>query len=238
MGTQNTDRSSRNYDAQSFGWESPVHEVCLDTYRISRHLVTVADYRQFVEGDGYTDSRWWPVGGFGEFAQPAGWQDQLLFPNRPVVGVSWFEASAFAAWRDCRLPTEAEWERAARGTDGRRFPWGNDYVNPSRLNFVESKIGEPTPVGLYPLGATPDGIHDMAGNVWEWCHDWFAEDYYQKSPVTNPTGPACGTERVLRGGGWRSIPSHVRSAVCYRGTPDVRSNDVGFRIVRVGVRTR
>src|SRR5262249_20900659 len=102
-------------------------------------------------------------------------------------------------------------------------------------NFASSKIGEPTPVGIYPFGATPDGIHDMAGNVWEWCQDWFAGDYYHYSPPKNPAGPTQGTERVLRGGAWISISSRVRSALCYRGLPNVRSKDVGFRIVGTGV---
>jgi formylglycine-generating enzyme required for sulfatase activity len=176
--------------------------------------------------------------GIGRFEQPGEWDDQTQYPNRPVVGVSWYEATAFARWSGTRLPTEAEWERAARGTDGRTFPWGNGPADPSRLNY-DGNIGRPTPVGIYPAGATPGGIHDMAGNVWEWCQDWYGEDYYASSPRENPPGPSKGSVRVVRGGSWDSDARFARSAFRFRFLPDYRDDDLGFRVVVVGVaRTR
>ncbi len=107
-------------------WRETPHEVSLDAYRIARYPVTVGQYREFIQDDGYQDASCWTAGGFGEFTEPEGWEQQQEFPSRPVVGVSWFEAAAFCQWADCRLPTEAEWERAARGTTARKYPWGDE----------------------------------------------------------------------------------------------------------------
>ena len=125
-----------------------------------------------------------------------------------MVNVSWYEAAAYCAWAGCRLLTEAEWERAARGTVGRKYPWGNQAAEPSRLNFGASQIGHPTPVGIYPLGATPDGIHELAGNVWEWCADSYAA--YPSEAVSNPRGPKQATARVPRGGSWADVAGSCR----------------------------
>jgi formylglycine-generating enzyme required for sulfatase activity len=239
MGAQKAKRSQPNYDPDASRWESPDHEVCLDAYRLDRFPVTVSDYRRFIEDGGHENERWWEAGAFGRWKSPDGWEEQLAYPSRPVVGVSWFEAAAYCAWAGCRLPTEAEWERAARGTEGRRFPWGAEPPEPSRLNFSESRIGHPTPVGVYPLGATPDEILDMAGNVWEWCADWFSEDYYAASPRENPRGPESGKGRVLRGGSWHGGAGGARSSIRGRVAPDGRDVDAGFRVVAGGgVRTR
>jgi formylglycine-generating enzyme required for sulfatase activity len=231
MGAQKSERQGPNYEPEAGGDEAPVHEVHLDTYRIGRYPVTVGEFQRFLEDGGYTDRHWWGAGGFGQSDAPGNWADQLRFPNRPVVGVSWFEAAAYCVWAGCRLPTEAEWERAARGTEGRRFPWGNEPADPSRLNYSEGRVGHATPVGVYPLGATPGGIQDLAGNAWEWCQDWYAENYYAKSPPDNPTGPAMGERRVLRGGSWDSEAGDARSADRVRLTPDGRGIYVGFRVV-------
>jgi len=147
---------------------------------------------------------------------PEDWDDQVEYPNRPVVGVSWFEAAAYSAWAGSRLPAEAEWEKAARGTEGRKFPWGNEPADPSRLNS-DGNVGRPTPVGLYPAGATPSGIYDMAGNVWEWCCDVVNE------PV-----------RVVRGGSWNFGSGYARSAYRSGYHPDSRNNGFGFRVVVSG----
>ena len=167
-------------------------------FRIARYPTTVGQYQRFVEDKGYQNERWWQAGGFGKFSEPGGWDEQLQYPARPVVYVSWYEAVAYCAWAGCRLPTEAEWEWAARGPEGREYSWGNEPAEPSRLNYAESGIGHPTPVGIYPLGATPEGVHDMAGNVWEWCADWYDPD--TGKAVSNPTGPRGAPSRVCRSG--------------------------------------
>jgi formylglycine-generating enzyme required for sulfatase activity len=233
MGSQKEDPSKPNYDDEAYDDELPPHEVHLDAYRIARYPVTVAEYQRFVEHGGYQERRFWAAGGFGEYDEPEEWPDQIAFPNRPVVGVSWFEAAACAAWSGARLPTEAEWERAARGKEGRMFPWGHEPAHPPRLNYDESRIGRPTPVGIYPLGATPDGIHDLAGNVWEWCADWFAEDYYagRPRPDKNPSGPPTGTGRVVRGGSWGNRSWLARAACRDWSNPEGRLADLGFRLV-------
>ena len=124
MGAQKGDRAKPNYDGEADDDESPVHEVELDAYRIGRYPVTVSEYAEFVDHDGYAEPRWWDDGGFGQFETPEDWAEQVEFPSRPVVGVSWFEAMAYCAWAGCRLPTEAEWERAARGTRRSEVPVG------------------------------------------------------------------------------------------------------------------
>jgi serine/threonine-protein kinase len=136
---------------------------------------------------------------------------------------------AFCVWAGVRLPTEAEWERAARGTAGRKYPWGDEPINEQRANYGGGPR-HPTPVGIYPLGNTPDGICDFAGNVWEWCEDWFAE--YTADSVSNPHGAPGGSLRVIRGGGWGYGAGHCRSAYRFRGEPSVRGDDLGFRLAR------
>ena len=177
---------------------------------MARYPVTVGQYRQFVEDDGYKDMRWWEAGGFGEFSEPDDWEDQQQYPSRPVVNVSWWEAAAYCAWAGYRLPTEAEWERAARGTEGRKYPWGDEPPKPARVNYDGSRIGHPTPVGIFPWDVTPDGICDLAGNVWEWCADW--EGKYAARSVQNPRGPKKAAPRVFRGGCWAGDAEYCRSA--------------------------
>ena len=231
MGAQAQDRKKPNYDPEAYEDESPVHGVYLDAFRMARYPVTVDQYRKFVEDEGYEQERWWNAGGFGEFSKPDEWDEQLQYPSRPVVYVSWFEAAAYCRWAGCRLPAEAEWERAARGTDGRRFPWGNADADPSRLNYDGSNIGHVTPVGIYPLGATPEGICDLAGNVWEWCADWYGP--YTAEALVNPLGPKEASVRVIRGGSWDYDAGFCRAANRIRREPRDRSGDLGFRVALV-----
>jgi len=233
MGAQKNDPSKPNYDAEAYEEEAPVHPLTLGAYRIGRYPVTVAEFLRFIEAEGYENRDFWPKEVFGKWSMPDGWEEQLEHPTRPVTGVSWYEATAYAAWAGYRLPTEAEWGRAARGPGGRRYPWGNDKPDPSRMNYGESKVGCPTPVGAYARGATADGILDMAGNVWEWCSDWF--DHYPKTSVTDPKGPPSGSGRVLRGGAWNLDPRYCRSASRGSLDPVARNASFGFRVVSLGV---
>lgn len=232
MGAQKQFPDKPNHNPEADDDEGPVHEVRLESFRIGRYPVTVEEYRRFMEADGYENRAWWKGGGFAERNQPDEWEEQLLHPNRPVVSVTWYEAAAWCAWAGGRLPSEAEWERAARGADGRKYPWGNQAPDPERANYDETGIRHATPVGLFPRGMTPDGIHDLAGNVWEWVGDWYDETYYGKSPAGNPRGPKLGRVRVLRGGSWISESRGLRASYRYRFEPGDRFDDFGFRCVR------
>jgi formylglycine-generating enzyme required for sulfatase activity len=242
MGAQKTDPKKPNFDEEAYDDESPVHPVILSGYRIGRYPVMIAEYLRFVEDGGYEAESYWKEGGFGRWKEPGSWEEQVDYPTRPVVGVSWYEASAYASWMaarrrvcGCRLPTEAEWERAARGRTGRKFPWGDAPPDESLANF-DCRVGYPTLVGLYLLGKTPEGVLDMAGNVWEWCSDVFDGRYYGKSPKKDPKSPARsagGDACVLRGGSWFDQSGNLRSA--YRGGnyPEYRFDIFGFRVVCV-----
>jgi formylglycine-generating enzyme required for sulfatase activity len=230
MGSQREDPSKANYDPDSLANESHVHPVYLDAYQIGRYPVTVAEYRRFLEDEGYETKCWWESGGFGEQQTPGHWDEQLLHPNRPVVEVTWYEAAAYGAWAGARLPTSAEWERSARGTEGRKYPWGDGKPNSLTGNY-DARVSHATPVGLYPMGGTPEGILDLGGNVWEWVSDWHRE-YYLISPAINPKGPERGLVRVLRGGGWNTESRHVRAAEVLGNRPDLRRPTDGFRCAK------
>ena len=231
MGAQAKEPSQANHDSEAYEDESPVHRVQLEAYRMGRYPVTVGEYSMFIDAGGYSNEACWNHGHFGEWKEPADWDTQLGHLNRPVVRVNWFEASAYAAWKGGRLPTEAEWERAACGAEGRRYPWGDANPDGSLLNY-DGNAGFPTPVGIYPRGASIEGILDMAGNVGEWCSDWYAKKYYKNSPKENPTGPSSGSSRVLRGGSWSNNRWNCRSSYRYYCFgPAERYDYFGFRLV-------
>ena len=234
MGAQNSEPDGPHFDEEADDDESPVHEVYLDAFRIARYPITVSQYRQFLSDEGYQNERWWNSGGFGQFSEPESWSDQLPYPSRPVVGVSWFEAAAYCRWAGVRLPTEAEWERAARGTEGRKYPWGHEEPDKLRTNFApdwKPAVGHPTPVGIFPLDTTPERILDMGGNVLEWCRDWFAE--YAGEHLTNPCGPEEATGRVFRGGSWHFDAWSCRAAFRFGIEPVSRYVFLGFRVAAV-----
>jgi formylglycine-generating enzyme required for sulfatase activity/serine/threonine protein kinase len=209
------------------GGEQPQHRVHLDEYWMGRYPVTNAQYQAFVAATGKGAPSHWSKGNI-----PKGKE------THPVVNVSWADAAAFCEWAsgaaevEIRLPTEAEWEKAARGTDGRIYPWGDKKPDKGLCNF-SMNVKDATPAGQYsPAGDSPYGCADMAGNVWEWVSDWYDGDYYKNSSRENPAGPATGEYRVLRGGSWDFYVRGVRSASRGRNFPDFRYDDVGFRCAR------
>ena len=244
MGAQKSDTKRPNYDKDAYDeekeiWnEAPVHRVELSPFRIGKYPVTVGQFMRFVEDGGYEDKRHWIHGGFGEFKEHEEWQNQREFVTRPFVNVSWYEACAYCKWAGGRLPTEAEWERAARGPDAvyRKYPWGNKEPDGETANFEMSNIKHVTPVGIFPENASQEGVVDMAGNVWEWCADWISGDYYniceKKGVIKDPKGPEKGDGRVVRGGSFNDYRLNMRCANRVRVNPQVRVNYVGFRVVR------
>jgi formylglycine-generating enzyme required for sulfatase activity len=207
------------------------HYVELDAFWIRKYPVTEREYEVFVSATGYSVPEHWRDG-----APPV---DRL---NHPVVKVSWEDASAYCKWlseesgRLYALPTEAQWEKAARGTEGREYPWGNKWAASRCANSVGGRKPRGTvAVGSYPTGASPYGCLDMSGNVWEWCWDWYGRDYYTTASRMNPMGPAEGRARILRGGAWyNNHPVDFRAAYRYRINPHNRYSDVGFRLVLQG----
>jgi len=199
--------------------EQPPHTVDIDGYWIYKTPVTVAQYRAFCRATGR------------DMPSAPDWVWRNI---HPVVNVNWDDAQAYATWAGATLPTEAQWEKAARGTDGRVYPWGNDWdAGKVQCSKIEVRDAERTaPVGRYPAGASPYGCLDMSGNVWEWCADWYDKDYYQNAPTLNPTGPATGTKRSLRGGSWLYYePRYFRAAFRYSHAPSFRYCHVGFRCI-------
>ncbi len=195
-------------------------------FQLSKYPVTNGQFQRFVEAGGYDDLLLWQADGWkwrseNNIAEPRLWRDSKWNGmTQPVVGVSWWEADAFCRWAGCRLPTEREWEAAARGPDGRAYPWEGEWDD-GICNSYEAGLEMTTPVGIFPRSTATCGAEDMAGNVWEWCDDWF--DLKQQV-------------RVLRGGSWSSYAGGTRSAIRGRNSPDDRSDGIGFRVV-VCVRT-
>jgi formylglycine-generating enzyme required for sulfatase activity len=206
--------------------EKPPRSVHVDAFEIARFPLTNQQYHAFLDAN--PDHR-----------APEHWNNRT-FPtgkaNHPVVNISWHDAVAYTAWlsqatgKQYRLPTEAEWEKAARGTDGRAYPWEGEF-DAAKCN-VEGAIGDTTCVGVYLQGASPYGVMDMAGNVWEWCADWYDANYYEKGENHNPTGPENGTSRVVRGGSWNYPLDNARAAYRYRNHPDYRYYNGGVRCAR------
>jgi formylglycine-generating enzyme required for sulfatase activity len=263
--------------------ERPAHTVYLDGYWLSKYPVTVGQFRRFVDTTGYvTDSEqgagcWVFVGEEWEPRLDGTWKNPYFEQedSHPVVCVSWYDAMAYAQWLseetgvELKLPTAAQWEKGARGTDQRTWPWGNEIPDGARANYADvnywNKYGEArvadknvddgyvetSPVGSYPAGASPYGLLDMAGNVWEWCHDYYADDYYAESPHRNPLGPLEGrvgddgvADRVNRGGGsWTDRSGHLTAdgghnlrSAGRTGDGDNSSDDhMGFRLCIDGI---
>jgi serine/threonine-protein kinase len=235
---------SRDDDSDAESDEKPQHTVHLDAYWIDKTPVTNAMFTKFVAETGYvteaekkgwayewTASTWEKING-AQWRHPRGSQSNLGGKdNHPVVSVSWNDAVAYAKWAERRLPTEAEWEKAAGGTDGRKWPWGNEPPTDKLCNFNRN-VGDTTPVGNYPDGASLYGALDMAGNVWEWCHDNFEENYYASSPKANPPGPKPIGTKALRGGSWYNTARSPRVRYRYWVFAGYRGAYRGFRCAR------
>jgi formylglycine-generating enzyme required for sulfatase activity len=212
MGTSAGDRGGDNVPRQNADAQ-PQHTVVVSAFAIDKTEVTNAEYKRYCEATGYPAPPHWVKGNYTEGDA-----------NMPVTHVNWWEASAYADWVGKRLPTEAEWEKAARGTDGRTYPWGDEWEL-SRVVFGQTK---PQPVGSKPSGASPYGALDMAGNVLEWVSDW-----YMAYPEAPRTFPEYGTTyKVARGGGFSGFNSITRTYYRSVARPSTRSEWIGFRCVK------
>jgi formylglycine-generating enzyme required for sulfatase activity len=226
-GSRFTMGSDRTSDRYSYDDEHPQHQVSLAEFHIAKYPITNAQYQHFVKATGHR--------------MPPHLQVQYkpdCDPGHPVVWVSWEDANAYCAWlsqatgRAYRLPTEAEWEKAARGRDARAYPWGDEPPNKRRCAFENHEGVTATPVGQYsPQGDSPYGCGDMAGNVWEWCHSLYKP--YPYDPTDGREDPATGGPRVLRGGAFYTNLRRVRCASRLRYFPHLWLNVIGFRVVAV-----
>lgn len=252
MGSERVADKAANQD------ETPQHRVYLSDFYVAKTPVTNAQFDAFVKAKNYQTTAekigsayvWigstWDVVHGADWRHPGGPKTGIAQKtDHPVVQVSWFDANAFCDWLSevtgltFRLPTEAEWEKAARaplasGGSCRKYPWGDILPNDKLCNF-QMNVYDTTPVGDYPKGGTPNtGILNMAGNVWEWCGDWYNRDYYGDSPEHDPIGPESGQSqaRILRGGSWNSVPRDVRAAARSWRVPTSMDNTIGFRCVR------
>ncbi len=245
MGTPESYTESHNDN------EHPQHSVSLSAYCISKNEITRGQYRQFIIDGGYTNSSYWSIVGWSwkesnNLTEPSNWNESanwgsppgtfIQSEDHPVVGVSYYEAEAFCNWAGGHLPTEAQWERAASwtGSYANIYPWGDTW-DVQKCNNLDDTIFlgfQTSPVGSYSGYPSPSGCQDMAGNVWEWCSDWHGSDYYATSPPNDPQGPASGSYRVLRGGGWNTNDSSSRCANRGFTIPDIYGNNYGFRLAR------
>jgi formylglycine-generating enzyme required for sulfatase activity len=251
------DRKRMGFGAYVFSDERPQHTVYLDAFWIDQTEVTVAMFRTFVEDTGYETTAerqgwgkpWadrpnemeWPKVNGADWQHPRG-PGSSAVDDHPVTQVSWEDAAAYCAWAGGQLPTEAQWAKACRGIDGRTWPWGNTYDG-NRLSSCEAQCpierwkddryddgyAFTAPVGSFPDGASPYGALDMAGNLWEWVADWYADDYYGDSPYENPLGPDSGTVRAMRGGAWYNTDVWMTCSVRHQNPPSDLYDDLGFR---------
>ena len=203
--------------------EQPVRQVYLDAFYMDKHQLSVREYAKFLEATSHVAPTDWEI------------MSKSMHQKRPVINVDWADADAYCKWANKRLPTEAEWEKAARGTDGRIYPWGNELPTQFHANMKKEVWNNHvvlTPVGMFEDGKSPYGIYDMAGNVWEWVSDWYASNYYATGSVRNPIGPPRGDYKVVRGGSWGSGPKDLRSTDREIHLPSFQGFGTGFRCAK------
>jgi formylglycine-generating enzyme len=199
--------------------EQPIHKVFLDSFYIDKFEVTNGRFAKFVEAI-QSEPPW----GFADKETP------VLRPDQPVRWVNWMDAIGYCLWAGKRLPTEAEWEKAARGPDGRVYPWGNDAPTPAHAVFgLKEGSDTVSAIGNRDKGKSPYGVHDLAGNLYEWTTDWYDEEFYSKNPAINPKGPSEGTAKVQRGGSYINGAYRLRSSFRTKGDPTEHDPNVGFR---------
>ena len=220
--------------------EGPIHQVYLDAFYMDIYEVTNLLYYLCVDAGRCTPPQKTSSNSL------ASYYGNSQYDNYPVIYVDWNQAQAYCEWRGGSLPTEAQWEKASRGTDGRTYPWGDEFAG-NRVNFCDKNClaewaewrsddgyAGTAPVGSYESGKSPYGIYDLAGNVWEWVADWYSDTYYQSSPASNPLGPDSGQYRVMRGASWGNVnlAGNIRSANRDELKPDSFDSNVGFRCAR------
>lgn len=203
--------------------EKPRRTVSLEAYQINQYEVTQFDYAEFVKATRHRS----PLSRYVKNIQ------SFNHPNQPVVYVTWEDADGYCRWRGERLPTEAEWEKAARGLQGATWPWPGE-LNPVFANFIgkEDKNNYTAIVGSYEKDKSPFGLYDMSGNVREWVQDWYEEQYYQRAPSQNPKGPDTGDMKAMRGSSWNDSPLTGRTTSRMKMFPDYRDTTVGFRCAK------
>jgi formylglycine-generating enzyme required for sulfatase activity len=204
--------------------ERPRHQVWLEAFSLDLYEVATKHYARFLTATGRQPPWQW------------GSVNLDIHGDRPVIGVDWADAEAYCRWAGKRLPTEAEWEKAARGIDGRLYPWGNQVPTAELANFAVgarfSYSQALMPVGRYEKAKGPYGHYDLAGNVWEWVQDWYDGSYYERSPERNPPGPEEGQFKVLRGGSWSELPKYLLTYGRFKLPPGTRNSYTGFRCAR------
>ncbi len=229
--------SDKKVDRNAYLPEFPQRKVYLDAYEIDKFEVTTVQFLKFVLATNRPPLIDWQYDG-GNF--------QETMASHPVMHVSWFDADAYCKWAGKRLPTSAEWEKAARGEDGRIYPWGNEPAGLSRANFGRTGLSGPVrdrperlllyppiiSVDKYENAVSPYGVYQLSGNVAEWTADWYDPNYYKKAPDRNPKGPDKGTQRAFRGGGWIDSTPSVRPAQRNGTEPNTKMNWLGFRCAR------
>jgi len=229
--------SDKKVDRNAYQPEFPKRKVYLDAYEVDQYEVTTVQYLKFVLATNRPPLLDWQYDG-GNF--------QESMASHPVMHVSWYDADAYCQWAGKRLPTSAEWEKAARGEDGRIYPWGNQPAGLSRANFGRTGLSGPVrdrperlllyppiiSVDKYENAVSPYGVYQMSGNVAEWTADWYDPDYYKKAPDRNPNGPERGTQKAFRGGGWIDSTPSVRPAQRNGADPNTKMNWLGFRCAR------
>jgi formylglycine-generating enzyme len=210
--------------------EKPVRTVYLNEYWIDRYEVTMAHYYAFVAATGHREPR---LAGYLSIESVD--MSSFLYPDRPVVGVSWLDAHAYCQWKGKRLPTEAEWEKAAKGPQPRKWPWG-DEEDSARANLrgLDDTVHGTAPVDSYETGQSGFGVYNLTGNVMEWASDWYDEQYYRVMPGENPSGPAIGDEKVIRGGSWHDSLRYAHTFSRFKMLPEYRDVTIGFRCAKSG----